>query len=176
MRVTSDGNIYVKGNKTSVKYVKKTGSKLFGVFGEAKDEYAPENSDFLYESPNGAVYKEMRENKKTSFKKIGNINKSGGANIQSIENQDLTSTYMPNKGDRLIGFDSSGNYYVSDYNYVGIKKYDPNGKLLVSLDLPQNPGMKDDNFRLVKVDGQGNIYNFLYDDKAVWIVKMEKVE
>ena len=78
--------------------------------------------------------------------------------------------------ERFIGFDNGNNYYVTDYRYNHIKKYGQDGDLLIKLKLLKNPGIKGYIFRIVEVDGNGNIYNFLYDEKGAWIVKMEKVE
>ena len=86
----------------------------------------------------------------------------------------MTSTLNVSKADRFIGFDEEDNYYVTDYHYNYIREYDPDGNLLTQIELPKNPGIEEYEFRIVKVDGKGNIYCFLYDDKEAWIVKMEK--
>jgi sugar lactone lactonase YvrE len=174
MNVTKKGNIYVENYLKQRKYVKKQSMGIFG-FG-AKEEYASIDSSFAYESPNGDVYSFHNGNSKTIFKRDKKSSADQTTSNSFDNNGDnVDSSFNANKGDCFIGFDNQGNYYVSDINYLTIRKYNASGNLLVNPNLPKNPGIEGYTFRLVKVDSKGNIYCFLYDDKEAWIVKMEKI-
>jgi hypothetical protein len=173
MQVNQQGVIYVNDFVAKKKYAKK--GKLFGVL-NVGEEYSAENSDFLYESPSGNTYDFKKVDNKLRFERTKKASKGlfGITTTADTTEKDLSATFHANKGDRFIGFDKDDNYYVSDYHYKFIRKYDPDGNLIVQLELPKNPGIEGYEFRIVKVDDKGNIYNFLYDDKEAWIVKMEK--
>ena len=172
MSVTRNGDIYV-GRQTFKKYSKKEKQKVLGIFGASGEEYVAEDSNYAYESPGGNVYELEKQNREIRFKRTKKI--STGTGIMSAADKtpkDMSFSCDLKKGDRFIGFDNTDNYYVTDYRYKHIRKYDPDGNLIVQLDLPKNPGIASYRFRIVKVDGKGNIYCFLYDDKEAWIVKM----
>jgi len=173
MRVNISGDIYINDFISKKKLVKKGG--LLGLLGD--EAYVAEESDFAYESPGGNVYNFKKVDSKAKFKRIKKVSKGpfGIATSVDATEKDLSATFHANKGDRFIGFDNYDNYYIADYHYNYIRKYDPDGNLIIQLELPKNPGIEGYEFRIVKVDGKGNIYNFLYEDKEAWIVKMEKV-
>jgi len=175
MQVNRSGDVIVEGEKSIKKYSRREKQKLFGIFGASGEEYVAEDSNYAYESPGGNVYELEKQNREIRFKRTKKI--STGTGIMSAADKtpkDMSFSCDLKKGDRFIGFDNTDNYYVADYRYKHIRKYDPDGNLIVQLELPKNPGIASYRFRIVKVDGKGNIYCFLYDEKEAWIVKMEK--
>ncbi len=174
MGVNKNGDIYVDNHKKTEKFAKKQSMGIFGL--GAREEYAPVDSDFAYESPGGNVYILKRGGARTKLMKFGKTSQGmvvSGAAEKNADN--VEASFNANKGDSFIGFDDQDNYYVADFNYTSIRKYDVDGNLIQQIGLPKNPGISGYLFRLVKVDPKGDIYNFLYDDKEAWVVKMEKV-
>jgi hypothetical protein len=173
MRVNQNGDVYVKRGIKTFKYIKERTGGVFGIFG-AKEKYKKTELEFLFESPSGNLYRIKDKNGKGILEKAG---KGGQVSTLSAEKADMSeSVFNPLRGDRFIGFDGKDNFYITDYNYRKIRKYGPDGDLIVTLDLPQNPGIGPYIYPIVKVDYYGNIYCFLFDKNKAWIIKMERVE
>lgn len=171
INVTTLGDVYVNGEGKIMKYQKTSGAM---VAGEKAGKYTATKVDTMYESPKGNIYKIKRSGKDYLFEKEGKVEK-GQVKALSKDETFSKQIFRPNRGEKMVGFDSNEKMYVVKGRQEKVAMFAANGDLEEEMDLPANKGIKGIRGTVVRIDNAGNIYKMLYDDNGVKIVKMEKV-
>jgi sugar lactone lactonase YvrE len=165
IRTTYNGDLYIRGLSYQKKYTKTKAAP------GAKEVYTPKDEDYIYESPKGNLYQFNKGRGKSKFEKIG----QGGIKLSASGRKNISDVFDPTaKGHKFIGFDVDDNMYILEHGQKTMNKYDPNGKLIMKINLPEEA--RNSYGSRVRIDYYGNIYKMLFDNNGVKIVKMEKVK